>query len=303
MVRFPPLNTLRCFWVVAQAGSFKGAAEELHITQAAVSQQIRQLEDWLGFPLFDRTHRQVQLNSTGKELLPFVQQGFDALAEGVQRISGVPAPNVLRLSVLPSFASAWLLPRVPEFQEEHPDINLQIDMDRSQAFSTQSGNDLGIRYGTAQYPSLHTELLSYDSLLLVCHPLLFHDVPEGGIWDWLKRQYLLAGQDPMDYHWNDFLQDYGQDPAEFRRRLHVSDTWALTEMALAGQGVALVRRSICSDALEKGQLIRPLDIRHDSDYGYFLVAPEHHFRWPKVQAFRTWINHAIRETAWYRSAD
>lgn len=300
MVKFPPLNTLRCFWVVCQAGSFKGAAEELHITQAAVSQQIRQLEDWLGFQLFDRTHRQIQLNSTGKELLPFVQHGFEQLAEGLQRISGVPAPNVLRLSVLPSFASAWLLPRVPEFQDEHPDINLQIDMDRSQAFNTRSGNDLGIRYGVADYPGMHTAWLSYDSVLLVCHPLLYQDDTQD-VWTWLKQQYLLAGQDPMDYRWDDFLADNGQDPAQFRRRLHVSDTWALTEMALAGQGVALVRRSICSDALEKGQLIRPLDMVHESDYGYLLVAPEHHFRWPKVQAFHAWITGAIQQSAWYRA--
>ncbi|MEX1056698.1 MAG: LysR substrate-binding domain-containing protein [Natronospirillum sp.] len=299
MVRFPPLNTLRCFWVVGQMGSFKAAAEELHITQAAVSQQIRQLEDWLGFQLFDRTHRQIQLNSTGKELLPFVQYGFDQLAEGLQRVSGVPSPNVLHLSVLPSFASAWLLPRVPQFQDQYPDINLQIDMDRTPAFSTRSGNDLGIRFGNDDHPGLQTEWLSLDSVFLVCHPLLYQDTDED-IWVWLKRQYLLAGQDPMDFHWNDFLAQNDQNPAEYRRRLHVSDTWALTEMALAGQGVALVRRSICSDALEKGQLIRPLEMMHESEYGYLLVAPEHHFRWPKVQAFRTWITHAIQQTPWYR---
>ncbi|MFC3853157.1 LysR substrate-binding domain-containing protein [Salinispirillum marinum] len=297
-VKFPPLHTLRCFWVVCQTGSFKAAAEALYITQAAVSQQIRQLEEWLGFQLFDRSHRHIELNATGKQLLPYVQKGFDSLAEGLQRLSGDPAPNVLRLSVLPSFASAWLLPRVPQFQEQHPDIFLQIDMDRNQPFTNDGKNDMGIRYGLDDFVGLHTHWLSYDTIFPVCHPLLYQG--EEDVWHWLKRQYLLADQDPMDYHWNQFLISHDQEPTDYRRRLHVSDTWALTEMALAGQGVALVRRSICSDALEKGQLIMPIKSTFQSRYGYLLVAPEHHFKWPKVIAFSEWITQSIQRMPWYR---
>ena len=176
MKQMPPLKSLQFFLLAAQHQSFKIAAQKLFVTQAAVSQQIRGLEEFLSCQLFERHAKKTVLTEQGRRLLPFVENGFGQLNQGVQAIVGDPQPKVLRLSTLHSFTSLWLIPRLHEFQTLYPEIMVQLAPSNDLIDFRQSGIDLAIRMGRGGYKGLAEKKILADHLLLVGSPELLRSI-------------------------------------------------------------------------------------------------------------------------------
>src|SRR3954453_21756584 len=184
----PPLSSLRCFEAVARQLSFSKAAEELHVTPGAVSQQIRSLEELLGTRLFDRTRRSVALTDAATRMLPDIQAGLEMLSRAVRSKTTLFGERTLTISVAPSFSSKWLLPRLASFYEQHPDIDLRISATVGLADFKRDRVDLAIRLGHGSYPGLPAEPLFAESLTPLCSPEL------------LKRKGRLSKPDDLRKH-------------------------------------------------------------------------------------------------------
>jgi len=297
MSRLPPLKSLQAFRYAAEAKSFKRAAEQLYVTQAAISQQIKTLEQHLGLTLFNRLIREVELTREGQQLLPYVSQAFSALEEGISKVEDDPNPAQLNLCTLPSFASRWLMPRLGLFQEQYPEINLSLSPSLQLIDFTDSHTDIAIRYGKGEYPGLESRLLIEDKLLPVCHPsLLDLTLP---ISPQLEQLPLIV--DDTHEHKNNEPLFHDSLSLNFSNpKLQVTDATMLIEALMSGQGLGVVRFSLVYELLQRGQLIAPLRLHHHSAYNYYLVAPEHHFKKKKVQLFESWLQQEIKdiERAW-----
>jgi LysR family glycine cleavage system transcriptional activator len=301
MIRLPPLKALLAFRHAAEALSFKLAAERLHVTQAAISQQIKTLEQHLGLSLFRRLTREVELTPEGQQLLPFVSQAFATLEQGVAGLGQDLQPNRLTLSVLPSFASRWLVPRLGAFQALYPDVTIHLTPNLALASFEATDLDLAVRFGRGKYPGLSARLLQHEYLLPVCHPSLIDS--ERSIAEQLVLLPLLADDAPdMEGVWSQFEQAMGLSLPLESTRLYVSDATMLVEALLSGQGFAMLRFSLAYELLQRGQLICPVPIYLKSDFDYYLVAPEAYFQRPKVRQFESWIRQEVEviETSWQR---
>lgn len=293
MADLPPLTSLRAFWYVAERHSFKAAAEALFVTQAAVSHQIRQLEEALGVSLFERGNREVRLTREGQRLLPYVQQGFSALRAGVTLVKDDADPHVLGLSLQPAFAGRWLLPRLGGFHRQYPDIRVQVQADNRLETFSDGAMDLAIRYGRGKYPGLRSELILRDSLLVVAAPAFV--AAEQPLADNLDRLPRLEQIDSGEPGWDDWLATQ-QRQVRSPCALSVGDPSLLIDAALAGQGLALVRRSLVQDLLERKALVAVFDTELEAAGAYYLTAPEAHFVRVKVRAFVQWLREELRQS-------
>lgn len=299
MNRLPPLKALLAFRYAAQAQSFKVAAERLYVTQAAISQQIKTLEQSLGVSLFRRLTREVVLTPQGRQLLPFVSKGFAALEQGVAGLAQDPNPNRLTLSVLPSFAGRWLVPRLGSFQQAQPDLNIHLTPNLKLASFDDPDLDLAIRFGRGQYPDLTAKLLQREYLLPVCHPSLINRSQP--VAPQLTRLPLLADDAPdMEDVWPQFEQQLGVSLRKDSTRLFMADASMLVEALLSGQGFAMLRFSLAYELLQRGQLVCPVPVALKSVFDYYLVAPESYFERSKVRRFESWLRQQVEviETSW-----
>lgn len=283
--RMPPLQGLYYFYQAAHYGSFKLAAETLHVTAAAISQQIRLLEDWLGTPLFYRQHRKVVLTPEGLILFEHTQKGFQQIQSGVWLINNDPDPQRISLSTLPSFSQHWLVPRMTSFRAEHPDISVLIESKTELADFEQSSLDLCIRYGEGCYPNLHCQWLMDDLLYPVCHPLYQAQHQIYSIHD-LQRADLIGDIWP-DINWERWLATVGAKGGS--SSLAYDGVNYVLEGALSVQGVALARHSLAQRYIEEGTLVRIGNIAVKPNFSYYLCAPEGYFKREKVQIFTDWI--------------
>ncbi|MFC3031948.1 LysR substrate-binding domain-containing protein [Pseudoalteromonas fenneropenaei] len=287
-MNLPPLKSLHYFKLAAELGSFKLAAESLYVTQAAVSQQIRLLESQLGVTLFTRQTRKVELTAQGKQLLPFLTSAFLHIQNGIESLSRDPNPNCLTLSVLPSFASCWLLPRVSQFQAAHPDINIRIDPSDAPAKFDEGQIDLGIRFGLGQYPELHSEKLSADCLLLAYKPGILD--PSQPLKAQLQKQKLIMDICPdAEQAWRLLFAELNMDEHNLPSNLAIDNAALVVQAALAGQGVAMLRQRLIEPLVALGQLEVLPTFQHQCRYHYYLVGPTNHFNWPKVEIFHRWL--------------
>lgn len=294
MNRLPPLKSLQAFRHAAELGSFKAAAEQLHVTQAAISQQIKTLEAHLGLQLFRRGIREVELTSEGQQLLPFVSRGFGALEQGVEQLVDDPHPQRLTLSTVPSFASRWLVPRLGHFQNQAPDMNIRMTPGLKLETFDDGELDLTIRYGQGHYPGLQAELLFRDYLIPVCHPSLIN--PAEPVKPQLAGLPLLVDAGPdVAKVWPEFEALAGIRAEQSNTRLAATDSNMLVDALLAAQGLSVLRYSVVYELIDRGQLICPLFMTLPTDYHYYLVAPEHHFKRAKVKQFTQWIRQEIKE--------
>lgn len=294
MADLPPLTSLRTFWYVAEHESFKRASEHLFVTQAAVSHQIRQLEDFLGVSLFERGNREVRLTKDGQRLLPYIQQGFSALRAGVTLVKDDADPNVISLSVMPAFASRWLVPRLGQFRQLHPEIRLNLKPTQQLETFSDGEMDLAIRYGSGQYPGLRSEFLLRDSLLVVATPdFIAQHQPS---LDNLTQLPLLEDTSTDEQGWAEWFRRQNIETQVAERCLTIADASMLVDAAMGGQGVALVRRSLVQHFVDQGVLKKLFALELDSPYGYYLVAPEAHFVRAKVKWFMQWMKEEVRQS-------
>ena len=287
----PPLGALHAFEAAARLLSFKAAAAELHVTPGAVSQQIKLLEDRLGVALFLRRARAIQLTEAGRLLLSPTQRAFRLLADAVVRVRESDAGKVLTVSMLPSFAALWFVPRLGAFRERHPDVDVRISATPTLADLEHDDVDVALRCGLGRYPGLHVEHLLSEELSPVCSPALLKGrLPLKKLED-LAHHTLL--HDEPRQEWPLWLKAAGVKGVDATRGPSFS-LWELAlQAAVAGQGVALGRSTLIAQYLKTRQLVRPFKISSPAQFGYYFVCLPERFKEPKISAFRSWLVETI----------
>jgi len=284
--KLPPMSAVRVFEAAARHQSFTRAAEELGMTQAAVSYQIKILEDRVGAPLFIRLPRQVTLTAKGRQLAPAVTEAFDALRNAFEGVEEM-VQTVLSITTLSTFASNWLVPRLGRFRQLHPNIAVQIAVSTEIVEFSQSEFDIGIRSGTGDWPGLETRVLFPNQFIPVCSPELLQGVEVREPIDILKLP-LISPSDPW---WQDWFAAAGVKNVDLSRRpdnsLGVQQFEGMA--AIAGQGVALINPFFFPDDLASGRLVKPFDLLATTDRSYWLVYPKARRRSAKIEAFRDWV--------------
>lgn len=291
----PPLHLIRSFESAARHLSFTRAAEELHVTQAAISHQVKALEEHLGRKLFRRLNRALLLSDDGQAYLPSVSRAFALLNDATRNLLERDAPGPLTVSALPSFAARWLVPRLGRFRQIHPDIDLRIDPSAALTDFASGDVDVGVRYGRGKYPGLRADWLMTEDIFPVCSPaLLSGEHPLRAPGD-LEHQVLLHDDGHGD--WRTWLLAAGIDRVDPTRGPIFTDSSMLIQAAMAGQGVALARGVLAADELAAGRLVRPFTLSLPTEYAYYLVCPQNTAEQPKIAAFRDWLLDEARREA------
>ncbi|QIP02861.1 transcriptional regulator GcvA [Bradyrhizobium symbiodeficiens] len=296
--RLPSLNGLRAFEAAARHLSFTLAASELNVTQTAISHQIRRLEEELGIRLFIRQNRALALTPEARDYLPGVRAAFNDLRLATDRLLRKDDDKVLTVSTLASLAAKWLLPRLTDFQESHPGIDVRITTSTSLVDFQRDNVDAAIRYGRGQWPGLRADWLMADELFPVCSPsLLRGDKPLRQPED-LRGYPLLHTSNANSDDWRLWLTAAGL-PADIARQPGITfDMIFMTiQAAIDGIGVAMGRTSYVQDDIAKGRLVVPFKIALPADAGFYLVAPEGRRETPKLTAFRQWMLAATQNKA------
>jgi LysR family glycine cleavage system transcriptional activator len=290
--RLPPLNALRAFEAAARHCSFAKAADELRVTAAAVSHQIKALEQLLGIKLFKRLPRSLVLTDAGRSYLPGLSDGFEQLARASQGIAGRRLRGALTVSVLPSFGAGWLVPRLGEFRRLHPDLDLLIRSEiRLVDFRTEDV-DVAIRYSRHEPRGLRAERLMGEDLFPVCSPSLLNGPRPLRRMDDLRHHTLIHDGSGIEANpwqsWRPWLKEAAVDDIDPRRGPAFTDSTLIYQAAIGGEGIAIGRSALAGDHLASGRLIRPFAIERRSELAYWIVAPAATADAPHVGAFRQW---------------
>ena len=290
--RLPSLNGLKAFEAAARHESFTDAATELFVTHAAVSRHIRDLEDWLGTELFTRTGRGVELTEAGKRFGQRLTPLFDQMAEATREAAAVGDVRQLRVTVEPSIASRWLVPRLGSFNRLHPDIELSISPDTRLVDFRSGDADVGIRFGPGGWGEVEAQKLSDCVIFPVCAPSLVKDAGKLTPADLAKYNLLHESQKQW---WADWLKAAGVTGIEDWRGTLFQNQLAI-EAAEAGQGFALSDQILCTDSLIEGWLVRPFDFDMKDPWTYYLVRAKGSKETPPARAFREWLMSEMAET-------
>ena len=286
-----PLNTLVAFRAVAEARNLRAAAEQLHLTHSAVSQQIRALEERLGFALFDRHGRRVVLNRAGEALLRAVQGALARLDEGVQAARSAAAGEApaLRVTVLPSFAHRWLLPRLARWRERYPQLAVEIEASFRTVDLVREGFHAAVREGRGPWPGLASVQLFDQRMIVLGSPAAARRL-QGATIEAIAREPLLG----EDVAWEDWFAEAGLRIA-VRPVASFNDAGLMLQAAEQGLGIAISREMLAADALVAGRLVRlsPVTITHPDARPYHFVYPPHLAEWPPLVALRDWLTGEI----------
>lgn len=281
------------FEAAARHLSFTKAAEELFVTPGAVSQQIRLLEDHLGTALFVREGRKVALTEAGRAGAPYLREGFQALLEAARVMRQGQRRGRVTVSVAPSFAAKWLMPRLFAFNEERPEIDVWVSADAAPVDFSIADVDLAIRYGPGGWPGLRIEKLLDEAVLVVCAPTLLEVAPITAA-EHLRHHTLLhdlgVERDPSCPDWATWLKAHNVAGADVARGPRFSQSSLVIEAAAAGRGVALAKRTIAEADLAAGRLVAPLAaLEAPVDFAYYAVWPEGRALTPAQTAFVDWL--------------
>ena len=285
--RLPPLNALRAFEAAARHLSFTRAAQELNVTQAAVSHQVKALEARLGLALFRRRNRALVLTEAGQAYLPPVRDAFDAIAQATRRLEARRSGGVLTVSTMDSFAAAWLVPRLGRFRAAHPDVDVRITITDRLVDFARDDVDLGIRYGRGHYPGLNVVRLLTEDIFPVCSPALLRG--ENPLRSPADLHYHTLLHDDMREDWRMWLMAATVADVDPTRGPAFSHSHLVIQAAADGQGVALGRGALVAQDLAAGRLVKPFDISLAAEYAYYVVTPTAAAEQPKITAFRDWL--------------
>ncbi len=288
------LASFHCFSCAARTLSFTQAAQELHLTQSAVSHRIKKLELQLGFKLFLRFNRKLQLTEEGKQLLVVLSQSLNHLDSTIRDLRNQDISGQLKLSLPPSFANHWLAPKLAEFQKNYPRLFLHIETNSRLMDFSREAVDLAVYYGNGDYPGLSTQLLMAERLQPVCSPayaiqqdlthnpgnlqhcLFLHDAnawPEAGVyseWEYWSETSGITGLD--------FSQSYTFDRSDLA-----------IQTATYGQGIAMGRVSLIQDQLNQGSLVAPFNQTITAKQSYYLVCHPDRATQPAIKALMDWL--------------
>lgn len=285
---------LKAFWVlsyVVRKGSFSAAAVKLNISQSAVSQHIRQLEDQFG-PLFDRVGKQIQPNDRCKLLVPHLSKAFSQIDEGVAALMSEYEQQIT-LSVLPSFASGWLVPRLANFAAEQPEVEVRIAMSDTLTDFSDSSLDAGIRLGHGNYPDLIVKPLCPEEMFLVCSPMVRSTLPEHPEFSDLANVWLFHDSMHGEDNWGSWVKETGYKRIRVKNSVVISHADQVIRMALVGKGVALARKLLVADYLDNGELVRIFDTKYVLDSDYYFVMPMRSRGNKKLEQFYEWLRREL----------
>ncbi len=285
----PPLNWVRAFEAAARHLNFTHAATELNLTQAAVSNQIKGLENQLGCVLFIRLARGLELTNAGQAYLPAVQESVERLKAATEEIFGQGRSKLLTVNVQLSFFYSWLAPKLYRFIAKHPDINLRMTTNLWDSVIDDSvDNDLEIRYGHGKWGAKQVDRLTWDELVPVCSP------------DYLKKSPPLSTPDDIANHtllhiigfeegWGYWLSQTEHSPIEINQRFQFDTMATALEMAALGAGLALGRTNLVDEMVKSGRLVVPLDQKMATEEAFYLVYASSKLNHPQAAAFRDWL--------------
>lgn len=305
--RLPPLNALRAFEAAARHLSFKDAGEELSVTPTAISHQIRGLEEYLGFYLFRRLTRALELTHEGRAMLPKVREGLECFAAAIESTRQHDAGGRLLVTSPPAFANRWLIRHLPAFTAAHPEIQLHmaasldtIDARDVSGVSGLEGIDVRddeaevfIRFGHGQYDGCRVDRLFAPAYAVVCSPRLLLGMRPLNEPSDLRRHNLLHDESIMELldrpTWAEWLQVAGVNGINPDAGTHFSDPGLVLSAAIDGVGVAIASKPLIEAEVTAGRLVVPFDIIIRRTQAYYLVAPEAIADRPIVNAFRRWL--------------
>jgi LysR family glycine cleavage system transcriptional activator len=305
--RLPPLNALRAFEAAARHLSVKKAAIELNVTPAAVSHQIRMLEDYLGVQLFHRYNRALELTDAARASLPKLREGFDCLVQAVERLRSHVSGGVLTVSAAPSFAARWLMPRLHRFIAAHPEVDVRVSArmrrvsvdgkgdvaERATVEAWLDDSDIAILYGRGNYPSLWVRKLLDLTVAPICSPRLLEGANPLRKPDDIAHHMLLH-DDTGDLYdnepfWDVWLREAGVTGVDSRRGPHFSHAVLAFEAAIDAVGLVASMPVLAAEDIAAGRLVVPFDLRVPLASAYFLVCHESASARPAVALFREWL--------------
>jgi LysR family glycine cleavage system transcriptional activator len=290
IMRLPAVNTFRFFEAAARHRNFTRAAEELHVTHGAVSQQIKSLEEATGKRLFLRKGGEMQLTQEGAELLSYVTEAFSKLTEGMQAARGATTSRRLTINAHPAFTARWLVPRLHDFCDHCPDLEIHVRSSLSLVSFRTNRVDIAIRFGGGDWPELTTHKLMDEELFPVANPNynsgnLPHTRAE------LAQAKLLHDE---RFPWNLWFRSLDANAYPARRNgLMYSDASLLLQSAAGGHGVALGRGRLCAEELASGRLVRLSDEKLAISDAYYVVYPRQHACRAPVREFMTWLREQV----------
>lgn len=284
--RLPSLNALKAFEAAARSESFTRAAEELNVTQGAVSHQVKALEATLGIRLFNRERQRLSMTQAGHDYLAVVRDALDRIALGTERLLQRQSAGVLTVSTSPDFAAKWLVYRLGRFSESHPEIDLRVSASAHQVDFAREDVDLAIRHGDGNWAGLEAVRLCAERLFPVCSPkLVAGRNPIGKASDLLKFPLLRLNDWST---WSRWFEAAGvSDPVAYGPTLNRASM--LIDAAVDGQGIALARTALAAFDLINGRLVRPIDVSLRMSNTYWIVCPKAAARVPKIARFRDWL--------------
>jgi LysR family transcriptional regulator, glycine cleavage system transcriptional activator len=281
--RLPQLNALKAFEAAARHVSFTRAAEELCVTQGAVSHQVKALESELGVKLFNRERQRLIITDAGQEYLAVVRDALDRIAMGTERLVQRQSSGTLTVSTSPDFAAKWMVHRLGRFAEAHPGIDLRVSATMHHVDFAREDVDIAVRHGDGHWPGLHVTRLCTEHLFAVCGPNLAPRLNEPS--DVLKLPLLHLDDRTA---WSAWLDAAGVLSADAIHGPVLNRASMLIDAAVDGHGIALARTTLAADLIN-GRLVRPFAIALPLSKSYWIVSPKATAGLPKLVAFRDWL--------------
>jgi LysR family transcriptional regulator, glycine cleavage system transcriptional activator len=285
--RLPSLNALKAFEAAARHQSFTKAADELSVTQGAVSHQVKALEAELGLRLFNRERQRLVITDVGRSYLEVVRDAFDRLAVGTNRVLQLQKSGVLTVTTSPNFAAKWLVHRLGRFVEAHPHIDLRVSASLQHIDFAREDIDVAVRHGDGQWPGLSVTRLCVEELFPVCSPKFMRGRGALRSLSDLKSYTLLHINDRSD--WSRWLEAADVPAAGAERGPIFNQASMAIDAAVDGQGIALARSALAAWDLRAGRLVRPFALGRKAPYAYWIVCPKSTADLPKIATFRDWL--------------
>jgi LysR family transcriptional regulator, glycine cleavage system transcriptional activator len=299
---FPGLRSLRAFDASAHHLSFTRAAEDMGVTPAAISHQIKELEAVLGVPLFIRTSRSMRLTREGEILQTATHDSLETLSRALFRIRRLENRKQLKVSASPSVAAKWLVPRLDRFLSTQPGADVRIDVSHAVVDFDREDIDVAIRFGEGKYPGLKADLLFQDTVFPVCSPrIITKGKPLATPRDLLRHPLIHLDWEAIGQpwpNWKMWMTAAGIKDFDDKRGLHFGQTSLTVQAAIDGQGVALGDSNLVADDLAAGRLVKPFDLslRAPKQLAYYLITRPNTDDAPMVNAFRDWCIVEARQT-------
>lgn len=289
----PPIDLIESFEAAARTLSFTKAAEELHLTQSAVSRQIKQLEDRIGVPLFERQHRALALTDDGEKLLRTAADVLEQLQSTVDDLRSTRQHRQISLTTTPGFASFWLIPRLRRFTSDHPDVDVRISATNTNVNLERSNVDLAIRYSTSETAPPGAKPLFGEEITPVCSPSLITAATPLKTGGDLRHHTLLhqdyAAMEKTWFDWDTWLTSFGVPDLKPAAAIHLTQYDQVIQAAVAGQGVALGRLPLINDLIRTGALVAPFAKQVAGTRGYMVIRSPSAAKKAHVTAFCDWL--------------